>query len=226
MEEILNRPLFPKLPRIAATVVLLATPAVLSAGVVFSEDFENPNGLADGKWGRIGSALLVANPSIDANNPSAHVVEFQIAGSGGDLFSVFFPAGAGDLELSFDFYETVAPSSSYAWAGTDHQNVGPCGAPCDEQWLWNNSGGAIYGTTPPLNTWTHVSFEFPPLFNNPSLDSAHPGQIVLKLEGTPGNVFFDNLEVTAVPEPGATATLCLVLLSLAARRRLTRPRSL
>ncbi len=210
----------------SASLVLLTASCSLG-GTVFSENFENPAGLFDGNWGNLGSAVIVANPSVDANNPSANVVMFTSDGSGGDLFSSFFPEGTW-LTFSFDFFQTAATPITYAYAGTDHQNLGPCGNSfCDEEWLWNQSGGAIFGTTPPPNTWVHVSFSFPPLDDNNPFDAGNAGQIVVKFEGSGGQVFFDNIQLNAVPEPAAGVTMGAGLLAAIAcfrRRPLRRPR--
>jgi hypothetical protein len=183
---------------------------------LFTETFESASGLGDGNWATAGTAVIVANPMVDVNNPSANVVHFGGLGSGGDLFSKFISysgdpdfIASGQLLLSFDFLWTN--TSAVSWAGTDHVT---CTCPGDEQWLWNSAGGALYGTTPPANTWVHVAFRFKPE------DSGNVGSIVLKFEqgsGTAGTSYFDNIRLAAVPEPSSLALLSLGISGLAIR---------
>lgn len=204
---------------LTVATLLLGGSLTAFAGVVFSDNFEAGT-LANGNWGHTGSAAVVGNPSVDVNNPSASVVSFAGFGSGGDLFSVFFPEGVTyGMSLDFDVYPLIGATG---WVGTDHQNSAPCGSPCDEQWLWNNQGGALYGTVAPAGQWTHVSFAFQPFDSN---TIGVPGEIVLKLEQQGNAVYFDNISVQVLtPEPGTAGVLGLGLLSLEYLRRRRRSR--
>ena len=203
-----------------AATLLLTSSLSAFGGVVFSDNFEGGT-LANGNWAHIGSAAVVGNPSVDVNNPSTFVLTFAGLGSGGDLFSSFFPEDLADgMTIDFDVYQLAG---AIGWVGTDHQNSAPCGGPCDEQWLWNCQGGAIYGTVVPPNQWTHVSFAFQPSDNN-LIGPA--GEIVLKLEQQDNSVFIDNISVTSpAPEPATSGILCVGLLSLEYLRRRRRSRT-
>ncbi len=174
--------------------LLLSAPA-LFASLLFSDNFEDAAGLGNGKWAIQGSAVIVVDPL----NPLNHAVRFNSQGSGGDLFSILINyAAAPDfsmLQFSFDFYQTSAPSFSYA--GTEHPN-----SPLpfhDEQWLWSQDGGTPYATTPPAGVWTHISFLFTPQ------DTQNFGTIEIKFEGVPQTIFFDNVQLEAIPEPATYA---------------------
>jgi hypothetical protein len=186
-----------------AGLLILAAPPLSRAGILFTEDFENPLGLSDGNWASTVYGFVTSNPSPGAGNPSATVLTFGFESSGGDLFSIYMPESP-EMEISFDFYST-APygTGNQAWLGTDHQNTSPCGSGCDEQWLWNNGGGALYGTVPSLNTWTHVDFRFAP---HDSGIVGPAGEIVLKLEAGPAD-YFDNFVVQGIPEPYSAVLL-------------------
>jgi hypothetical protein len=113
------------------------------------------------------------------------------------------------LFLSFDFLHTGG--SLHAYVGTDHQQS--CCGP--EQWLWSDDGASPYSTVVPVNTWTHVSFVFPPF------DPGATGSIVLKMEAVAGVDFFDNFLLQTAPEPASFLLTAgfLIALSLILRRR-------
>jgi hypothetical protein len=192
-------------------LLLLAAPA-LFGNLLFLESFESGSGLANGNWAANSSGLIVSNPQIDLNNPSANVLSFGSLGSGGDLFSkvVTFdsdPDYHGQLYISFDFLWTNGSDDTYI--GTDHQ------ASCcnDEEWLWSSGNNGTHQLgSPALNTWTHVAFAFTPY------DPATFGSLVVKLEqngGSPGTAFVDNVTVESSPEPSQMIGLVFAFAALA-----------
>jgi hypothetical protein len=180
--------------------------AANAATVLFSDDFNSPTALSDGNWSSNGSGAIVTAP-ISGLTGSANALTFNNLGSGGDLFSVMIPGtGIGNYNISFDYYCATGNCGAFVGLapGSSTSTV-PSTAGFDA-WLATDTVPHAY--TAPYSfssngAWTHVSFDFGVTSND---------QFGIKLEdftGAPGDTFFQNLSVSAVPEPSTWAMMIL-----------------
>jgi hypothetical protein len=195
---------------VARLFLILLTALPLSAGVLFSDNFESGS-LSGLNWAATGSAFVTTDP---LSGPNGEVLSFSEQGSGCDLFSVLIPYAL-NVNFSFDFYEPFAAvDGSIGYAGTDH-----AGFPEDnEEWLWNAASGSP-AVTP--GVWNHVSFDVQPFDNG----GTRPFLVKFESGGSdpgasvPFNVFFDNVVVSdSTPEPSLSVLAGFGLAGLALLR--------
>lgn len=214
-----------KYSRYAAALFLAFTSfSAQASAVLFSEDFES--GL--GQWNPVGSGIVVADPvnPLSGND----VLSFTGLGSGGDIFTAnSFFAPSQIYTVSFDYLSVETPGfptndlggfvgigdgkpGSHTWiAGTQ------AGYPGFSVVLTHNGTWTNYSVTIDANTAIFVS-------GGTSMNGT-PLHLFLEdfvgSDAIAGNVYFDNILVTAVPEPGTYAMLLagLGLLGFVARHR-------
>jgi hypothetical protein len=176
--------------------MLLIPASTMSAGIIFSEDFEG--GSLAANWSSNNNGQIVTDPL----NSSNHALSFSNTMGGGDLFSNVF-ATSSTYYLEFDYLYVTNP------AGFGGGFVG-VNAP-GETWLVGDCNGCYPTYSNALNglaadTWYHIQVAFADVV-------VGPGPIQLKLEqfqGTPGSALFDNITVSdtgfgaaGAPEPSS-----------------------
>lgn len=182
--------------RIASLALLLALGgSSLSAGVIFSENFE---GTLTGNWAANAHGQIVTDPANSTN----HVLNFSDLQGAGDLFSNILPV-ASTYYIEFDYYYGTAFAYGGGFVGVD--------AP-GETWLLGDCNGCYSTYSTALDglsssTWHHIQLAVP-------ATDIGSGPTQLKLEqfvGSAGNAYFDNIVISndgfAAPEPG---TLLLI----------------
>jgi hypothetical protein len=209
---------------IGLAFAVAALPGV-HAAPVFTDDFESGLGSWVAKGGGLATtqATTVADPLVVGNN----VLRFTVLNAGGSILSAaVFPAATYTIE--FDYLGLGVSGASVPDDFGGFLGIGVlAGDPCN-CWLAGTQAG--YVTTPPFQplahliddgAWHHYSITF----------TAPPGPFAggfrIMLEdfsgsgGIPGDAYFDNVSLAAVPEP-VTASLLLLglgLLAMTARRR-------
>ncbi len=176
------------------------------ANPVFVDDFEGDLSLWTGKSGGVHHGVIVADPLNAGNN----VLSFTALNSAGDIFTVAaFDLVAGQAyTVSFDYLglPNQIPGGSGGFAGLSQ------GYPGTHMWYYgtNTTSGAApilvddgqwhtytYGFTAPttIGSSIHLMFE----------DFRYSSASVA------GDAFFDNVQITTVPVPGAMLLGCLGL---------------
>jgi len=209
---------------IGALVIAFTSFSVQASITLFSEDFES--GL--GQWNPIGTGVLVADPADPLSGND--VLSFAGLGSGGDIFSANpFYASSQIYTISFDYLSAGkrgfptndlggfvgigdGKPGSHTWiAGTQASYPG-LSVVLTHNGTWTN-----YSITIDANTGTFVHGGTPM--------NGMPLYLFLEdfigSDAKAGNVYFDNILVTAVPEPETYAMLLagLSLLGFMAHRR-------
>jgi hypothetical protein len=213
--------------RIAGAVFVALTSMSAQADVtLFSDDFES--GLV--KWNPLGTAVLVADPADPLSGN--HVLRFNGLGSGGDIYSAnSFFAPSQIYTITFDYFSAGKKGlptndlggfvgigdgkpGNHTWiAGTQASYPGI------KQQLVHNGTWTTYSITVDANTETfyygNVALKGKPLYIFLE-DFVGSDQIA-------GNVYFDNIAVTAVPESETYAMMLagLGVMGFIARRRKT-----
>ena len=182
-----------------------------SATTLFQEDFESDLSNWTGKSGN--TSILNGKIVDDPDSTSNKVLSFTALNAAGDTFttSTFFFSASNFFTLSFDYYGTNNDSGgfigysyglpdSHVWlAGSDTDYVGTS--------IWTDT---LIGD----NNWNHYSISF---------TANTPIHIMLEefrgSDTVTGNAYFDNIELTAVPEPGTFFLLGLGILGLTQWRR-------
>ena len=209
---------------LGALIAMFASFSVQASTTLFSEDFES--GL--GQWNPVGTGVVVADPT----NPLSgnDVLSFTGLGSGGDIFTAnSFFAPSQIYTVSFDYLSIETPGAptsdlggfvgisdgkpgSHTWiAGTQ------AGYPGLNVVLIHNGAWTNYSITIDANTALFVYGGIPM--------NGMPLHLMLEdfvgSDAIAGNVYFDNIAVTAVPEPEMYVLLLagLGLLGFATRYR-------
>lgn len=182
-----------------STIVLMA---VLSAGAsanpVFVDDFEGDLSLWTGKDGGAHHGIIVADP-LNAGND---VLSFTAMNSAGDIFTVAgFDLVAGQAyTVSFDYLglPNQIPGGSGGFAGLSQ------GYPGSHFWYYGTN--TTSGAAPILvddGQWHTYTYEF-------TAPTKVGSSIHLMFEdfryssaSIAGDAFFDNVQITTVPAPGA-----------------------
>jgi hypothetical protein len=200
---------------VASVVVLFATAVGTHAQVtLLAEDFEGGN---LNQWiGRSGGSdhgLIVTDPL----NPTNHVLTFTDVNSGGDMFgNVPGPVNptVQHLVLSFDFLALpiggVVPAEYGGFAGINPDTIAP-----SPFWLAGTFLPEV-NVPPPVQTllatdgqWHHYSIDFTSVAAANNLTTFY---VVLEDwsgfgRSIPGDVYFDNVKVTAKLDPSVIAQL-------------------
>lgn len=187
------------------SVVALALQSVALAGnqPLFSEDFEGTLAKWTGKFGGPHTALIVPDPLASGRG---NVVTFTARKKAGDIFTVESLPSSGPLQIQFDYLGLPRPGSIADDLG------GYLGlSPGLNDGLWLAGTSTLY--YPNLHQlvddgdWHRIVLVVTPPSPSPHLmleDWIESG-------GIEGDVYFDRIVVTVVPEP---SSLALVLLGL------------
>lgn len=207
---------------IGALLLTLSSLSAQASVTLFSDDFES--GL--GQWGPTGTGVIVADPLSSSNK----VLSFTGLGSGGDIFTAnSFYAPSQIYTISFDYLSVETPGVPTSDLG-GFVGIGD-GKPGDHTWLIGTQAG-YPGTSGVLihnGVWTNYSITVDAntgtfFYGGASMNGA-PLYLFLEdfISSDPiaGDVYFDNILVTAIPEPETYAMLLagLGLLGFMAGRR-------
>jgi hypothetical protein len=214
---------------------LVAIMAVVSStsAFAFTEDFEGTLGQWTGKNNGSHSGQVVTDPISGSTND---VLNFTGTNSGGDIYTLatFQP---GTYRLEFDYLGTCGSQDCGGFIGYS-QNYDPAsdGIYDDLRWLASSwpagffptSQGDIVVDLTDNGSWGHYSTEFTVssypfhlmledyrgLYQSPASWSMDAG-------GSPGDAYFDNITLTAVPLPAPVWLLGPALMLLLRKRRQT-----
>ena len=190
-----------KLFKLVAAAPLALLIVSSASAQLFSDNFES--GL--GQWSTVGSGYTTQDPFNASNN----VLAFAGLGSGGDIFS---------HTLSFIPGQNYVLSTDYLGLG---QAVGGVGGflgidVAGEHWEMGGDGYPAPVALVDDGAWHHYTYTFTAGDTSGDVKAEQfagsPGAI-------PGNVFFDNVKVQAVPEPCSMLALGGGALALIRRRR-------
>jgi hypothetical protein len=178
-----------------AMVFFLATFA--NATPVFMEDFESGS---LNQW--TGKSQGAHNGQIvDDPLQQDHAMNFTETNSAGDIFTSVNSFSAGKYEISFDYLGTSDDNDSGGYVGISQ------GFPGSHQWLW--ATGTVSNAQDVLiddGAWHSYNFSFEAAYDfNLMLEDFRNG-------GVAGDAYFDNIEMSAVPEPGTFVLLGFGLL--------------
>lgn len=207
-----------------ALIAVFATFSVQASTVLFSEDFES--GL--GQWNPVGTGVVVADP---ANPLSGNdVLSFTGLGSGGDIFTAgSFFAPSQIYTVSFDYLSVETPGSATTDLGGF---VGISdGKPGSHTWIAGTQAGypGLSVVLTHSGAWTNYSITIDAntalfVYGGTPMNGM-PLHLMLEdfvgSDAIAGNVYFDDIVVTAVPEPETYVMLLvgLGLLGFTARYR-------
>jgi hypothetical protein len=209
----------------AGAVFIAVTSMSAHADVtLFTDDFES--GLAN--WNPLGTAVLVADPSDPLSGN--HVLKFTGLGSGGDIFSAnsfFHPSQV--YTITFDYLSAGKKGLPTNDLG-GFVGVGD-GKPGNHTWIAGTQASypGIKQQLVHNGTWTTYSITV-----DANTEAFVPGSVAMKdkplyifledfvgSDAIAGNVYFDNIAVTAVPESETYAMMLagLGVMGFIARRR-------
>ena len=184
---------------LAGIVLGLAAANSPAAQYFFTDDFENGLGQWTGKNGGPSHGVTVSDP---VNFGHVEVLTFTALNEAGDIYTTSVLSPGSGFVLSFDFLGLPGlggtPGDLGGFIGIS-SNLNPNTLGFDEFWLAGTENG--YGVVQTLTgdgTWHHYDLTIP----SSPLASFH-----IMIEdftasgGVAGDVFFDNIAVTAVPEP-------------------------
>lgn len=203
-----------------ATTLLVLAQAASAAS--FVDNFEGGS-LSSTNWLHIGNGQIVVDPL----NSSNHALSFSALAKGGDIITVPLDLSGPQITLSFDYLGIDGTTG----VGTDTGGFIIVYQPVV------NSGAVLMGTSStggPLlpdmlnltpGVWNHISVTFPSTLVAGKVGSRFTFEEWGSSPNTPGNAFFDNIQINATPEPGTAALLSGGLLAggLVLCRRRPRP---
>lgn len=195
-------------------MALFATATATHAQVtLFADNFEAGNlNLWTGHYGGPNDGLIVSDPL----NPTNHVLTFTAVNYGGDVFSAVPLSADGtyqQLILSFDFLALplggVVPPEYGGFAGINTDTIGI--APfwlAGTYWPEVNVPSPVATLLATDGHWHHYSIDFTQVAVANNLTSF---RVLLEdwggLGSIPGDVFFDNVKLTAKLDPNIIAQL-------------------
>ncbi len=195
---------------VASLVTTLSSQAQVT---LFGDAFESGNlSQWTGKSGGEHHGVIVADPL----NPTNHVLSFTAVNGNGDIFSAV-PASV-DLQhqqvvLSFDFLALplgpVPPAEFGGFAGVASDNLGP-----ESIFLAGDYAPAL-SVPPPIGTllandgqWHHYDINFTPVAIADNLTNIFVHfEDWFNFGSVPGDVFFDNVKLSAKLDPAVIAGL-------------------
>jgi hypothetical protein len=201
--------------------------ASASAAALFSDDFETgtlvPNWLLKGGTPP-NEGAVVSDPLFTTHSK---VLTFNTLNAGGSIVSASSFTGSPAFTIEFDYLGLASPSGkSVADDFGGFLGVGILSGDPGDFWLAGTQAGysGAFGPVVHLiddNTWHHYSVTF-------ATPVALSGELRIMIEdfsgsgGVPGDAHFDNISITAVPEPSTYAMLLagLGLMGFMARRRM------
>ncbi len=169
------------------------------ANPVFIEDFETDLSQWTGKNGGAHNGIIVADPLNAGNN----VLSFSATASSGDIFTIAaFDLVAGQsYTISFDYLgmPSQIPGDSGGFAGLSQAYPGTH--------LWYYGTSATSGAAPVLiddGQWHTYTYEFTaPTSIGSSIHLMFEDFSYYGGASVAGDAFFDNIQITTVPVPGA-----------------------
>jgi len=174
-----------------ATILIvgfLTAPNLYAA--LFTEDFESDLSNWTGKNQGSHNGSIVQDP-FNADN---HVLQFTKLNAGGDIFTINTFSSSNGFILSFDYLGDANSTEgsggfigySYGFAGT-------------HKWLAGaDSDYNIAIKLPDTGNWEHIEIPFNATGNIHLMLEEYRGS-----DGTIGNAYFDNIELSAVPVPAS-----------------------
>jgi hypothetical protein len=191
--------------RTLVLTVVMALGSPLCAATLFSDNFEEVS-LSASNWLVLGHSEIVLDP-FDASN---RVLAFNALATGGDLFSVLLPMGVPQVTLSFDYLGLDGAGTN---AGTDTGGFVIVDFPSSFFGTvllgTSASGGPHFKDMENLTpgVWEHISVTFDPATYGLGNNSKLACEEWASSPNSPGNAFFDNIQLVAAPEPGSAFTM-------------------
>lgn len=197
--------------------VLLAAATTGRSQVLF---FDNFNSGLGGPWtGQFGGPYHAVTVPDPLNSGRGNVLTFTALNAGGDIFTTATFAPSGSITVSFDYLGLQMPGSvpgdlggflglapaSVFYGGTWIAGTSPSGVNYSnavhliDDGQWHSYSVTVNGPVGPFNLMVE--------------DWAGSG-------GVPGDAYFDNIQITAVPEPAESALCAAAALAFLSVRRL------
>ena len=183
---------------LAITVVIIA-PSHSNALPLFSDNFES--GLT--QW-TTGNGSIVPDP-LESDN----ALTFTATAAGGDIFSKSaFTSPYNLYLLELDYLGTSSSPPSGGYIGVDL-------SPSGEIWIGGDGSYASLQALASTGSWQHYAIPF----------ATSAGPVTIKVEDWSGDntifgdAYFDNIKLSAIPEPTTMFLLGFGLIGLAGTRR-------
>ncbi len=190
----------------AVVFVTVIGAALPSRGApLFYDNFESGLGQWVGKYGGTGSAVTVPDPLNSGHGP---VLKFTAVTVGGDIFSQASFSIPGPFKISFDHLGNAGLGVGFL--GVSYSIPPTIGEGYDNFWYFASQPNPT-GVVTLVNdgAWHHYELQVD------GTTLTHPFYLMAEDwsggGGAAGNAFFDNLNLTVVPEPSAAMLGVLAL---------------